>query len=167
MANTYATSALKLSDTYVNTLPYNECSTAAATQIKDVLAGDFALEIGAMVVVKFKFTNEAIEPKLSVSNTAAKEIRYNGTAIPAGYLKANKTYQFIYDGTYWQLIGDAGKADENHTHNDVYYTETEVNSKLDTLSANIPTIKDSSGTIFKTVTFEFDESTSTLNIKTE
>ena len=50
MAN-YATSALKISDTYVNTLPYNTCSTAAGTAAKTVSAGTFSLETGAMVVV--------------------------------------------------------------------------------------------------------------------
>ena len=105
MAN-YATSALKLSDTYVNTLPYNICSTAASTQIKEVSAGDFALETGAMVVVKFEYTNSAASPKLRISNTTAKSIYYKGAAITASYLKANYTYTFVYNGTQWDLIGE-------------------------------------------------------------
>lgn len=105
MAN-YATSALKLSDTYVNTLPYNTCSTAAGTAAKAVSAGDFSLETGAMVVVKFTVTNTAANPTLNVSSTGAKAIYYNGAAITAGYLKANKVYQFIYNGTQWDLVGD-------------------------------------------------------------
>lgn len=105
MAN-YATSALKLSDTYVNTLPYNTCSTAAGTAAKTVSAGTFSLETGAMVVVKFTVTNTAANPTLNVSSTGAKAIYYNGVAITAGYLKANKIYQFVYNGTQWDLIGD-------------------------------------------------------------
>lgn len=105
MAN-YATSALKLTDTYVNTLPYNTCSTAAGTAAKTVSAGTFALETGAMVVVKFTVTNTASNPTLNVSSTGAKAIYYNGAAITAGYLKANKIYQFIYNGTQWDLVGD-------------------------------------------------------------
>lgn len=108
MAN-YATSALKLSDTYVNTLPYSTCSTAAGTAAKIVSAGSFALETGAMVVVKFNNSNTAANPTLSVSNTEAKPIWYNGSAIKKDQLKANTVYQFVYDGSHatkhWDLIG--------------------------------------------------------------
>lgn len=105
MAN-YATSALKLSDTYVNTLPYNTCSTAAGTAAKTVDAGTFSLERGAMVVVKFTTTNTAANPTLNVSSTGAKAIYHNGTAITPGCLKENKVYQFTYNGTQWDLVGD-------------------------------------------------------------
>ena len=102
----YATSALTLTDTYVNTLPYNTCSTAADVVAKTVDAGSFALETGAMVVVKFTVTNTANNPTLNVSSTGAKAIMYRGSAISAGYLAANRIYTFIYDGTDWELIGD-------------------------------------------------------------
>ena len=105
MAN-YAVSALKLTDTYVNTLPYNTCSIAADTATKTVDAGTFSLETGAMVVVKFTNTNTAANPTLNVSSTGAKAIYYNGAAITSGYLKANRVYTFVYNGTQWDLIGD-------------------------------------------------------------
>jgi hypothetical protein len=119
MAN-YATSSIKLSDTYINTLPYNTCSTAAGTAAKTVSAGTFSLETGAMVVVKFTVTNTAASPTLNVSSTGAKAIYYNGAAISKDYLKANKVYQFIYDGSYWQLVGDVD-TDKYHTPS---YTST-------------------------------------------
>ena len=34
-------------------------------------------------------------------------------SISAGYLAANRTYRFVYDGTYWQLVGDV---DTNTTY---------------------------------------------------
>ena len=110
MAN-YATSSLKLSDTYVNTLPYDTCSTAAGTAEKTVSAGDFALETGAMVVVKFTNTNTAANPTLNVSSTSAKAIYYKGAAIPASYLKAGCVYQFVYNGTQWDTIGSISSVD--------------------------------------------------------
>lgn len=116
MATKYATSALKLSDTYVNTLPYNTCSTAAGTAAKAVSAGDFALETGAMVVVKFANTNTAANPTLNVSSTGAKAIYYKGAAITASYLKANYTYTFVYNGTQWELVGEI---DTDTTYNTV------------------------------------------------
>lgn len=102
----YATSALKLSDTYINTLPYNLCDTAAGTAAKTVSAGEFALETGAQVVVKFKNTNTAASPTLNVSSTGAKAIYYKDAAIEASYLKANYTYTFVYNGTQWDLVGE-------------------------------------------------------------
>ncbi len=142
MAN-YATSALKLSDTYVNTLPYSTCSTAAATAAKTVAAGTFSLETGAMVVVKFTVTNTAANPTLNVSSTGAKAIYYNGAAITAGYLKANKIYQFIYNGTQWDLVGDV---DTNTT-----YTSLKNPNAL-TIKAGSDTVSSYDGSAAKTFT---------------
>lgn len=140
MAN-YATSALKLSDTYVNTLPYNTCSTAAGTAAKTVSAGSFALETGAMVVVKFTATNTAANPTLNVSSTGAKAIYYNGAAITAGYLKANKVYQFIYNGTQWDLVGDVD-TNTTYTFNGAVSTIKDNN-----LTASRALISNSSGKV--------------------
>jgi hypothetical protein len=103
---TNAISSLKLSDNiYVNTLPYNTCSTAAGTAEKQVTAANFSLETGAMVVVKFTNTNTASNPKLKVGSTAAKPIYYKGAAISPGYLAANRVYQFVYNGSQWDILG--------------------------------------------------------------
>jgi N-acetylneuraminic acid mutarotase len=106
MANKYAISALTISDTYVNTLPYSICETTAGTAAKTVSAGDFALETGATVIVKFKNTNSAANPTLNVSGTGAKAIYYKGAAIAASTLKANYTYTFVYNGAQWDIVGE-------------------------------------------------------------
>ncbi len=111
MSNKYAISALKLDDTYVNTLPYNTCSSSAADTAKVVSAGDFSLETGAMVVVKFTVTNSAENPTLNVSDTGARAIYYNSEAVAADYLKANHIYTFVYNGDQWELV--EGNAKEN------------------------------------------------------
>lgn len=98
---------------YTFTLPYGSCSTAAGTAAKTVDLDNFSLETGARVAVKFTVTNTASSPTLNVDGTGAKAIYYNGAAITAGYLKANKTYEFIYNGTQWDLIGDV---DTNTTY---------------------------------------------------
>lgn len=93
---------------------YAECSTAAGTQAKaaticadsDTTNTAFTLIKGVSVTVKFTITNTAASPTLNINSTGAKAIYYNGAAITAGYLKAGKTYQFVYDGSYWQLVGD-------------------------------------------------------------
>lgn len=57
-------------------------------------------------MVRFTVTNTAANPTLNVNGTGAKAIRYRNAAISAGYLAANRTYMFVYDGSYWQLVGD-------------------------------------------------------------
>lgn len=93
-------------NTYVFTTPYGSCSTAAGTAAKTVSVDNFSLETGARVTVKFTVTNTAGSPTLNVNSTGAKAIYYNGAAITAGYLKANKVYEFIYNGNQWDFVGD-------------------------------------------------------------
>lgn len=113
MANNAINSLNYGSNTYTFTLPYGSCSTAAGTAAKTVDVDNFSLETGARVAVKFTVTNTAANPTLNVESTGAKAIYYNGGAITAGYLKANKTYEFVYNGTQWDLIGDV---DTNTTY---------------------------------------------------
>lgn len=105
-------------DIGVFTTPYGVCSTTASTAAKTVDAvGDFALASGARILIKFTVTNTASSPTLNVDNSGAKAIYYNGAAISAGYLKANKIYEFVYDGTYWQFIGDIDtNSNSAHSH---------------------------------------------------
>lgn len=85
---------------------YGTCSTAAATAAKTVALTGFTLAAGARVTVKFTVTNTAASPTLNVNNTGAKAIQYRGAAIQAGYLAANRTYEFVYNGTAYELVGD-------------------------------------------------------------
>ena len=91
--------SLKLgSGTYVFTTPYATCDTAAATAAKVAATtpgSNFSLETGARITVKFTVTNTAANPTLNVNSTGAKAIYYRGSAISAGYLAANRTYEFV------------------------------------------------------------------------
>ena len=99
---------------------YGTCSTAAGTVAKTVDCANFILVIGAIVFVKFTVTNTAANPTLNVNGTGAKAIQYRGAAISAGYLAANRTYAFVYDGTNYQLIGDL---DTNTTYSNMSQNE--------------------------------------------
>jgi hypothetical protein len=103
MANYAITSINFGNDNQVMTLPYGSCSTAASTAAKAVSAGDFSLETGAAVVVKFTNTNTASNPTLNVSGTGAKAIYHKGAAINPNYLRAGFVYTFTYNGTQWDL----------------------------------------------------------------
>lgn len=94
---------------------YGTCSTAAATAAKVVSCTGFALVTGAEITVKFTVTNTASSPTLNVNSTGAKAIYYRGAAISAGYLAANRTYTFRYNGTQYDLVGDIN-TDANTTN---------------------------------------------------
>ena len=89
-----------------NRVNYGVCSTAAATAGKIVNCTGYGLITGSEITVKFTVTNSAANPTLNVNNTGAKAIYYRGAAISAGYLAANHTYTFRYNGTQYELVGD-------------------------------------------------------------
>lgn len=93
-------------DGSVNITHYGSCSTAAATAAKVAACTGFTLGTGARIAVKFTVTNTAANPTLNVNGTGAKAIYYRGAAISAGYLAANRTYEFVYNGAQYELVGD-------------------------------------------------------------
>ena len=96
-----------------NIIHYGPCRTAAATAAKTVACTGFTLEYGAMISVKFTVSNTAANPTLNVNSTGAKPIFYKGAAIAASYLKANRIYTFVFEGTNFVLVGDV---DTNTTY---------------------------------------------------
>ena len=85
------------------------CSDAAATAAKTVTIGNFKLYTGAWVVVKFANTNTASVSSLTlnVDGTGAKSIKYkNANLENAGQLAANRYMMFVYDGSYYQIVGE-------------------------------------------------------------
>ena len=102
-------------DGSTNRVNYGTCTTVAATAEKKVACAGFALVTGASITVKFTVTNTTANPTLNVNETGAKAIYYRGSAISAGYLAANRTYTFRYNGTQYELVGDL---DTNTTYAD-------------------------------------------------
>lgn len=88
---------------------FGVCNTGASTAAKTVsiTSGTFSLVAGATVAVKFTYTNTANSPTLNVGSTGAKSIYINGTQITSGGNKSllSGTVKFVYDGTYYNLIG--------------------------------------------------------------
>ena len=108
MANTI--SSIKSGSTIgVFAIPYATCSTAADTVAKVatvVDSGNFVLETGAMVVVKFTNKNSASNPTLNINSTGAKPIYQYGTTVAStgtttsGWV-AGAVVLLVYDGTGW------------------------------------------------------------------
>lgn len=87
---------------------YGTCGTAAGTAAKTVTVDDFVLEAQARVTVKFTYANTVASPTLNVNNKGAKAIYWRGAALPSTqYWSAGQVVDFVYDGTYWQMIGAA------------------------------------------------------------
>lgn len=84
---------------------YGTCSTAAGTVAKAVTCSGFVLTTGAQITVKFTVTSTAAAPTLNVNSTGAKTIQYQGYSLVSGALRANGFYHFVYDGSYWQVVG--------------------------------------------------------------
>ena len=124
---------------------YGTCSTAAGTAAKTVTLTGFTLATGARITVKFTVTNTAANPTLNVNGTGAKAIQYRGAAITASYLAANRVYEFVYDGTAYQLIGDI---DTNSTYNVATSSTNGLMSssdktKLDTITVDANKVEES------------------------
>ena len=99
----------KIQQWYPGLNNYATCATAAATAIKTVDCPGFELTTGTIVIVKFTVTNTAAvaDLQLNVNGTGAKNIKYrNSNLSAASVLTANRIYAMLYDGTYWQIIGD-------------------------------------------------------------
>ena len=125
-----------------NVVNYGTCSTAAATAAKVVSCSNFALITGAEITVKFTTTNTASNPTLNVNSTGAKAIYYRGSAISAGYLAANRTYTFRYNGTQYELVGDINT---NTTYSNATTSAAGLMSKDD--KAKLDAITDSADSV--------------------
>ncbi|MFR3459020.1 MAG: hypothetical protein ACLTTU_12335 [Bilophila wadsworthia] len=84
------------------------CATAA----KPLRCLEFALATGARVLEVHR-NQQRRHPTLDVNGTGAKPIQYRGAAIAAGTLAANRTYEFVYTGAQYELVGDV---DTNTTY---------------------------------------------------
>lgn len=85
---------------------YGICSTSGGTRAKTVSITGFTLTTGARVVVRFTYANTAADPTLNVSGTGAKTIHYRNGEIWAAYIQAYSLLELVYDGTYWNVVGD-------------------------------------------------------------
>ena len=93
----------------VTTIWYGQCNTAANTAAKVVSCQGFNLATGALIAVKFTNENTANYPTLNVNSTGAKSIyghsNYPPVGTGTGVWKRNEVKLFVYDGTYFRIVG--------------------------------------------------------------
>lgn len=114
---------------------YAVCGTAADTAEKVVTLPGFLLATGSRVIVRFSISNTAANPTLNVNSTGAKAIRYRNVAISAAALAANRTYEFVYDGAYYQYVGDTDTTYANATQSAAGLMSSDDKKKLDGIAA--------------------------------
>ena len=78
---------------------YATCSTAEATTAKVGTLSSYALSTGGQVSVKFTYAVPA-SSTLNINSKGAKDIYFNGAAIPAGIIKAGDVATFVYSTQY-------------------------------------------------------------------
>lgn len=114
------------------------CSTAAATQTKDVSVSadqNFVLRIGAVIAVKFANTNTyksttTAPCKMNVNETGAKNIYWVDTSTPnnttsaIAYGSANYYHFYVYDGSNWVWVGFSNES--NTTYSGMTVAEIEA-----------------------------------------
>lgn len=100
-------STIKIGTTSFAARPYGTCATSASTVAKVVSCTDFSeLYNGASIIVRFTYANSASTPTLNVNSTGAKTIRWNGANFPSTQnWTAGAVIEFVYDGTYWNMMG--------------------------------------------------------------
>lgn len=94
---------LNLDNTDYSFRPYGICNTNAAIAAKTVDIDGFTLFNGATVLIKFHYGNTVKSPTLNINNTGAKSIKFGNDTSPV--FQNNDTYEFVYNGTDWDLIG--------------------------------------------------------------
>lgn len=80
---------------------YASCSTAAGTAAKTAAITGFALKTGAKATIKFTVANTAASPTMNINSTGAKSI----ATIPASGIEKNKTYELVYNGSSYDVVG--------------------------------------------------------------
>ena len=103
--------SMQSGSTVSNVVYYGECSTAGATAAKTVTIANFpdTLVTGMRVTIKFTNYNAKANPTLSINGGTAVSIKRYGTTAPstsaASSWNAGAVVDFVYDGTYWQIVG--------------------------------------------------------------
>ena len=119
---------------------YGTCSTASETNSKVVTLDTevFSLYGGVMITVRFETENTASSPTLNVNSTGAIAVKLYGTTAagntPAKSWNAGEAVTFVYDGSYWLLVGGG---EENIGHLNTNNTSAQTPSASESFTSDI------------------------------
>lgn len=85
---------------------YGTCATSTTTVngIRYVTFQNYELVNGGVVAIRFQYDVPA-SSSLSINNKTVKRIRHRGGDLAGGVIKAGDIAYFLYDGTYYRLLG--------------------------------------------------------------
>ena len=117
---------------------YGTSSTTAYTSTKDVTCSGYALTTGNRIAVKFSNRNTATSVYLNVNSTGAKQVYFRGAPIKAGFWDDGCVLDFVYDGTFYQVVGGVTRSKITYTSSTTsvaltagnYYYWSSVGSKI-------------------------------------
>ena len=91
---------------FVKGFGYGTCSTSgtSSNSTRYVTLSGYELSKGGIIAVKFTYAVPS-GSYLSVNSEASKRIYYKGTTLAAGIIAAGDTAFFMYDGSYYRLLG--------------------------------------------------------------
>lgn len=121
------------------TLPaYAEYTGTATAVVVDTKYGYFpdTLVEGARVAVKFEGSLTYIT-SLNVNGTGAKNVYYKGNSLTSGMIARYNTYDFIFDGTYWRIIGVNTDTDTHYTAKNIVGASTTAKANAAATNGNV------------------------------
>lgn len=99
---------------------YAEYTGTSTDVVVTTIYGYFpeALTSGARVSVKIENSITSIAT-LNVNGTGAKKVYYKGSSLASGTINRYNTYDFVYDGSFYRVIGINTDTDTHHTAKNV------------------------------------------------
>ena len=85
-------------------LGYGVCSTAAAVAAKEATITSFLLMKNMPITIKFNSAISAANSTLNITNTGAKPLFMESTALNPYVVRAGMTATIIYDGTNYNIV---------------------------------------------------------------
>lgn len=108
------------------------CSTTAGTTPKTVTCPGFILHTGATIKVKFTVTNTHLSPTLNINSTGAKPINWIGATNDLAHrLVENHIYEFVYDGTNYNIVAPIARHYATSGAAPVMYTQQDYDNYVD------------------------------------
>ena len=103
---------------------YYATGTSSSTTTACVAScSGFSLATGKVVAVKLYKAHSNGTMTLNVNSTGAKSCQYGGSSI-IPTLDVSKVYQFVYDGSYYQLVGEIDTDTTNSNNSVAQYSTT-------------------------------------------
>lgn len=126
--------ALK-SETGVAYAEYTGTSAAVAVTTKYGYFPTTLVE-GARVSVKFEGSLTSVST-LNVNGTGAKNVYYKGNSLTSGMINRYNTYDFVYDGSYWRIIGVNTDSDTHYTAKNIVGASATAKSNATAANGNV------------------------------